>query len=362
MRLAIIVSVVVHAAAIVWAAYEHAIEPPVEFVLPMFESGDPEPAKIVELTYLGVIELPSDVQIAAIDPTTLLPPAKTKSSPSSRIAATTGTRGSEATTTETPKSNPETLTMKMRKPEPTKLALSGKFIDDFLSKPRKPVEIPDVPGARIEARIDELLERRRNRPPGYSYTDDLQELVALRDAKKKLELKRQKDGSYESEKTTYIAKVAPDGTVKLVDKANVQPEGLGARFDVTDALMRAVGQDPYRADKLKFLDRTRDQRVAIGNEHRKDQLARSRHFMTANVQRAWASTTDLAARKQLLFELWDDCAETGRDDIVKGAAEAREILVNFIQMKLRGADAYTADELRAFNAKRTSKKVFAPYK
>ena len=83
--------------------------------------------------------------------------------------------------------------------------------------------------------------------------------------------------------------------------------------------------------------------------------------MQKNIDHLWATTRDLAARKQGLFELWDDCAEDGDDELVAAAVQARLLLIGFIQSKLTGGDAYSADELAKLNAKRTSRAVFAPY-
>ena len=43
--------------------------------------------------------------------------------------------------------------------------------------------------------------------------------------------------------------------------------------------MRAQRMDPYASEKLRFMDRTRDQRVAIGKEYRGEVLSRSGGLM-----------------------------------------------------------------------------------
>ena len=165
------------------------------------------------------------------------------------------------------------------------------------------------------------------------------------DARDAEELKRQKDGTYKADHDTYVAKVEKDGTVHFKDKKNLRIEGFGGRFDTTDWMMRRHGMDPYASEKLAMLDRTRDQRVEIGKAYR--------------LARLWATTQDVAARKELVFALWDECAETGDEDLVSGGAGARELLLRFVQVKLPGA--YTADELAKLNAHRHSKAMFDPY-
>lgn len=125
--------------------------------------------------------------------------------------------------------------------------------------------------------------------------------------------------------------------------------------------MQRMGIDPYARAKLAFLDRTRDQRAAIGERHRHRQLARSTELMQRHIDRLWATTGELAARKLGLFELWDDCAETGSDELIAGGAAARALVIGVIRARLRGRDAYTTAELAQLNARRRSKRVFAPY-
>jgi len=138
---------------------------------------------------------------------------------------------------------------------------------------------------------------------------------------------------------------------------------LGGGFDVGDMLMRRHGQDPYAARKLAYLDATRDERVEIGNKHRAEQLAQAAKLMQKNLDRMWASVADLAGRKQALFEMWDECAETGEPAVVEAGAAARRLVVGFIRARLPAgsANAYTAAELAAYNRSKHSSQGFAPY-
>jgi hypothetical protein len=189
-----------------------------------------------------------------------------------------------------------------------------------------------------------------------------QRLAALRHEHANRELQPDGDGA-RADHMTFTMRVAADGSARITDKPNIQPEGLGARFDATDALMRHKGMDPYASYKLKVLDQTRDERVAMGKRHRTQELARSHMHVQANLARLWASTQDLAARKQGLFELWDDCAEHGSDELVAGGRAARAHVVGFIRSKLPAgsAVAFTAGELAQLNRQRRSREVFAPY-
>lgn len=170
------------------------------------------------------------------------------------------------------------------------------------------------------------------------------------------------DDSMTSDQGTYTARIAPDGTVTMKDAPNLQPDlrVLGATFDITDAIMRSRGEDPYASAKLSWLDRTRDTRVAQGARYRADQLAQADSMMRANIDAMWVRLPDDAARKQALFEMWDECAETGDPETIAGAQQARAEIMSFIRARLRGPDAYTPAEVARFNARKQSRARFAP--
>lgn len=231
-------------------------------------------------------------------------------------------------------------------------------------------------------------------------------------------------GTYRSDQGPFTARVAPDGSVALADKRNLNvrfalpgPKTLGKMiadwyldpnkpvgtlppeklekevrvggdpltgrdsetlpdpsdsgtlpilaggFDITDALMRNRGQDPYASKKLRFLDSTRDQRVQIGLRHRARQLDQVTLIMQRNLDTAWASLADPVALRAALFELWDECAETGSEDLVRAGGAARTLVIGFIRGKLPAGTAlgYTPDELGRLNARRQSRAAFDPY-
>jgi hypothetical protein len=238
----------------------------------------------------------------------------------------------------------------MRGPaQPGLFGLSPEFLADFLahSKPAPPP--PDIPGERIGNEITEL--RKQLHHGGGAGL--LQQLVALNEARAAEELTSAGGGTYKADKETFTAKVDADGRVHLKDK----PENL----DTQDRMMLLMGIDPYARNKLAFLDRTRGQRAAVGERHNREQLARSAELMQKNIDRLWAMTSELAARKAGLFALWDDCAETGSDALVAGGTAARVLVIGEIRARLAGDAAYTPAELARLNAGRRSTAVFAPY-
>jgi hypothetical protein len=138
---------------------------------------------------------------------------------------------------------------------------------------------------------------------------------------------------------------------------------IGGGFEVTDWLMRRLGEDPYSSRKLKFLDTTRDERVRMGEHHRRDQLAATPQIVQRNLEALWAAIPDPALRKRALFEVWDECDEAGDAETRAAAAAARRMVIGFIRSRLPAgsAAAYTAAELAELARKQRSKAAFAPY-
>jgi hypothetical protein len=134
------------------------------------------------------------------------------------------------------------------------------------------------------------------------------------------------------------------------------PLGVG-KLDVTGWLMRKFVGDPYASRKRALLEQTFDARAERGAADRADQRARSAELAQHNLEQLWATTTDAAARRVALFELWDEC-----DDDEAGA-RARVMVIGWIRAHLPAGsrDAYSPAELAALSARRTSREPFAPY-
>ena len=238
--------------------------------------------------------------------------------------------------------------MTMRRPgdEPLE-GPSGEFMEDFMNRTKPLPPPPDIPGERIGNEIADL--RAKLARAGRYSPDELramrEEIVRLNAEREAEELKPAGGGTYKTEKETFKAKVNADGSVKIEDD-------IGGM----DKFMKEHGNDPYRANKLAYLDRTRDQRVAIGKRYREQELKKSVIYMQKNIARLWSMTTDVQKRKQGLFDLWDECSETGTPEEIAGGEDARA----FVMAHIRGTVRYTPDELRALNAQRHSKQPFAP--
>jgi hypothetical protein len=264
-----------------------------------------------------------------------------------------------------PENPPRPNLLTMRRPRLDQ-GPSAQFVDDFLArtKPIAPRQDVGDEGAREQIAMAQSKlgdARFMEHASGDEVRVQREKLARARGEIGNGELNPTGDGTYGSKQDVFAAHVEADGTVHLEDGPNLKVTGAGARFDVTDWQMRSHGMDPYASRKLAFLDRTRDQRVEIGRRYKHQQLAQSAELMQRNLNRLAATAPDLQARKRGLFELWDDCAEAGDGDLVAGGAAARARVVGYIRAQLRGADAYTADELARLNARRRSKLPFAPY-
>jgi len=230
-------------------------------------------------------------------------------------------------------------------------------------------------------------------------------------------------GTRRSDQGVFVAKVNPDGTVKLTDRRNlhvhlalpsagdlgrglaawyetdrgtygepldpakvaplskdfhVTPGAstdsgdrastvlipvIGGGFDINDWLMRRHSGDPYASRKLALLDATRDERAQLGGKHRAEQLKRAAEIMQRNLDALWQAIADPRARKQALFELWDECVEVGDPTLVAAGQAARRLVIGFIRARLPAgsAAAYTPTELAELARTKQSAAAFTPY-
>ncbi|MGE5183038.1 MAG: hypothetical protein ACM31C_13295 [Acidobacteriota bacterium] len=334
---ALVVSVAVHAGAFAWVLARH--EPP-KLEAPPAPAAHPAP----EPPPIGVVLLDGD----GVSGTPGGDAAAVSQGVSRRIRSEVRSPKSEVP----PKHSPW---MTMREPELQK-GPSESFVDHFLAHDKPGVD-PDRLGNQswIDHASAGDVEAAR------------EERIAKYDAARSEELKPSGGGTYRSHHDAFEATTNADGTVKLKDApdVDVHPSCLfgGCAMSLDDWAMRKAGIDPYRAAKLQWLDKTRDERAEIGRAHRKAQLARSAELVQQNLAWMWQHTRDPEARKQALFEMWDEIAETGDDELVRGGAAARAYLIGFIRSKLPPASpgAFSARELAELNARRKSRAVFAPY-
>ena len=345
---ALVISMAAHVGAYAWVRSRH--EPPKLVVPQAPASAEPaEPAP--EPTPMAVVLL--DEPSVSVGPALGVSHATPQTGPRTSDLRPQIRIQSEIQHPRSEVRGPRSPLMTMRQPE---LKPSDGFVEHFLSKDRPGVDPDRLSNPKwVENATGEDVDAARA------------ERIAKYDAARADELKRGADGNYHSHHGAFDATTAPDGTVQLKDRPSAELH-VGCLFggcpmNLDDWAMRKAGIDPYRAAKLQWLDKTRDERAEIGLAHRHAELAQSADIMRQNLAWMWQKTRDPAERKEALFELWDEVAETGDDDLVSGGVAARKYLVGFIRTRLPqgSAGAFTDSEIAELNARRKSHAMFAPY-
>jgi hypothetical protein len=181
------------------------------------------------------------------------------------------------------------------------------------------------------------------------------------------------DGGYTYEATGFEARIGADGRVRFHDRSSIRGEGIVTPFflfvvgsiDVTDMIMRRLGQDPYGYEKRAFLESTFEQRARMRMRFDERTMETALVALPSYLGRVWRyQPWDAALRKRVLFALWDECAEDGNPLMREGGAQARRIIEEFMRSELpEGSPAgFTAAEIAALNRRRTSERAFAPYR
>ena len=399
------ISAAVHALVITWAISQVPDRPPsrppaprVELIDPAREEVDIVPVEVRFLDPAVTAALPETAPGAiAMDPDAPDPrdrsdarerPARLDASRPDRVEVATGTgTGSGSGTGTEPgtgtSSGTRTPLMDMRKGAPVRLTV-GVPTGRWDGRDRAPETFgPDIDSGKL--RPDGGGTYRSDEGP-FTAKVDRDGSVRLKD-KKNFHIRFALPGpktfgrmvaDWYTDPNKPVGTLAPEKITRAPVLSNEEATGhrdpkpdhgdvstiaiLSGGFDITDALMRRHGQDPYASRKLAYLDSTRDHRVQIGQRHRQQQLEQAAVIMKANLDRVWSLPTP-AARREALFELWDECAETGPEQLVTAGREARKLVVGVIRSRLPvgSADAFTAAEIAALNRTKQSKAMFAPY-
>ncbi|MCA9698111.1 MAG: hypothetical protein KC431_11350 [Myxococcales bacterium] len=180
----------------------------------------------------------------------------------------------------------------------------------------------------------------------------------------------------------FIATLNADGRV---DFRNKSAKGSWTQIGVGDpsGLISAIaGEDPYARAKAKLLKATFELRLGMAVEFQKKQIKKRLKRLEGELDKIWTDERrDLAARKELIFQRWDECEEPDEvgtsevpgfsevdtseiDETRKEAAgEARDTIIDFVRERAPkgSAQAYTAGELADMNGRRSSKSKFSPY-
>lgn len=187
---------------------------------------------------------------------------------------------------------------------------------------------------------------------------------------------------YKDPNGRFVATLRPDGRVDFRNKgakASWSQIGIG---DPGGLIAAAGGEDPNARLKAKLLRATFEMRLNMAVKFQKKQMDKRLARLDKDLEKIWTDgRRSLWARKELLFDRWDECEEASDVEPVeipgfseidtsdldearqKAAGKARKKILVFIREHApRGsAEAYTAGELAKLNARRISKQKFEPY-
>jgi hypothetical protein len=165
----------------------------------------------------------------------------------------------------------------------------------------------------------------------------------------------------------FSAVIGDDGSIRFVDGSlggGAMPLLAWLTFDATDVVMRAAGEDPYLAEKLRIMDGTREERMAVRRRYDRVVMRGALDDLPAYLEAVWRQGAwSPAVRRRILFALWDEAAEQGNALLVAGGAEARATIEGFIARTIPPGSrhAFTDREVAELNRIRTSRHAFAPY-
>lgn len=237
-------------------------------------------------------------------------------------------------------------------------------------------------------------------PPRLAFDGPMPEIGEGERGKANLGLRRQSDGSYlyVDPYRRFTALFNPDGTVHFADRwrrpdnRNTQrgkfggppvglftPNGMSVTGPA-EWVMALQGIDRDARAKAELLARTREVRIAMAIQWGRELLATRYAALGGELEAIWGeSAAPIAARRELLFERWDECDESFAVDAgeipeealseldrtrIEIAEKARRTIEAFIRESLpKGtAKAYSDRELRELNARRRSRQRFTPYR
>lgn len=186
-------------------------------------------------------------------------------------------------------------------------------------------------------------------------------------------LRRTDAGGYVHEAPGFRAYIRSDGSVAFQDHIANDDDGLDFgsgdpqaagfhftpfRFDITDMMLKAMGEELYTPEKRWFLEQTQELREALEADDRLHLFARAREDLR-HALRVLVDDTRLTLeqKRQAVFELWADCAE---DEV---GWRGRHVIEEFVRENFRPGTprAFTSAELRHMNQRNASSARFDPY-
>ncbi|MBT8452593.1 MAG: hypothetical protein KJO40_11545 [Deltaproteobacteria bacterium] len=164
-------------------------------------------------------------------------------------------------------------------------------------------------------------------PRNYFEGVGRKQYLTVRDPPK---LRRHRDGTHHFQGHTFKAVVEPDGSVTFDDGYG---QGVTLRFDITDAIMRRRGEDPYRVEKNWFLEGTQEFRHELYERWQAKQTLVAIRKLRARLLRISENETLSGSEKEArVIALFQDTA----DD--EAGALARNAISEFVADRMPGVE------------------------
>lgn len=172
-------------------------------------------------------------------------------------------------------------------------------------------------------------------------------------------LQRHPDGSYTWQSSNFTATITAEGAVRFSDRGAVEfdlARGEGT-FDLTDAIMRGAGADPFAYERQRFYDDNVELIETLDDAARVTMLRGSGAALRRRLSRIWRRGGSARSRRASLFEEWDECGDGPEE------APGRAIVIEFIRATLPegSRSAFTPREIERFDSRRRSVEHFDPY-
>jgi hypothetical protein len=147
------------------------------------------------------------------------------------------------------------------------------------------------------------------------------------------------------------------------DKGGGIAPSIMGKFDLTDRLMRAMGQTTYRYEKHRLAEETREERICRMKAAQQRNEREALYRLSGQLEALWNESSPAELKRNLLFALWDECRDEAPDAGAVSALAYQVTIESFIRKHLPqgSALAFTNNELASLNRHRTSTRRFDPY-
>lgn len=176
------------------------------------------------------------------------------------------------------------------------------------------------------------------------------------------ELIPEKGGGYRCETKNFVAHIKPDGALEFSDRFPIGfNKGGTFSFDLTDLAMRGKKQDPYAAEKRKFIEFSDKVRSELRKKALQESQDQALATLSDQLTLLWRSSRSAASRRREMYEIWADSSD---DKSEKLSRKGRRIIEDFIRANLPegSSDGYTAEELSRIAGERQNLPPFDPYR